>query len=66
MLRPGGRLLLRACLTSRGVRNDVTDSGVTEAFTDWVIERLACAELPSDTRTMQAFVLRMSTAGPAY
>ena len=59
VLRPSGHLLLRACLTSRGVRNDVTESGVAEAFTGWVIERLVRADLPSDTRTMQALVIRL-------
>lgn len=59
VLRPDGRLLLRACLTSRGVRNDVTESGVAAAFTGWVIERLVRADLPSDTRTMQALVIRL-------
>jgi SAM-dependent methyltransferase len=59
MLGPGGRLLLRACLTSRGVRNDVTEAGVAEAFAGWAIDRLARADLPSDTRTMQALVIRL-------
>lgn len=59
VLRPGGRLLLRACLTSRGVRNDVTEAGVAEAFADWVIERLVCGDLPSDTRIMQALIVRL-------
>jgi SAM-dependent methyltransferase len=60
VLRPGGRLLLRACLTSRGVRNDVTEAGIAEAFTDWVIDRLGRADLPSDTRTMQALIIRLT------
>jgi SAM-dependent methyltransferase len=60
VLRPGGRLLLRACLTSQGMRKDVTESGVAEAFTDWVIDRLARADLPSDTRTMQALIIRLT------
>lgn len=59
VLRPGGRLLLRACLTSRGVRNEVTASGIAAAFTAWVIEGLANDGLRSDTRTMQALVIRL-------
>jgi SAM-dependent methyltransferase len=59
VLRPAGRLLLRACLTSRGVRNDVTGSGVAEAFMGWVIDHLAREGLPSDTRTMHALVIRL-------
>jgi SAM-dependent methyltransferase len=57
VLRPDGRLLLRACLTSRGVRNDVTESAVADAFAGWAINRWARADLPSDTRTMQALVI---------
>lgn len=59
VLRPGGRLLLRACLTSQGVRNHVTESGVAEAFTGWIIDQLVPADLPSDTRIMQALVIRL-------
>lgn len=59
VLRPGGRLLLRACLTSRGLRNEVTESGVADAFAGWVIDRLVRGDLPSDTRTMQAVIVRL-------
>ena len=62
VLRPGGRLLLRACLTSQGVRNEVTGSGVTGAFAGWVIDRLAHDVVRSDTRTMQALVVRLRRA----
>ena len=63
VLRPGGYLLLRACLTSRGVRNDVTESGVVTAFAGWVVDRLVRGDVPSDTRTMQALVVRLRTPG---
>ena len=59
VLRPGGRLLLRACLTSRGVRNAVTEAGIREAFAGWTIDQLAPDELPSDTRTMRALTVRL-------
>jgi SAM-dependent methyltransferase len=59
VLRPGGRLLLRACLASQGTRNDVTEPGVTGAFAGWVIEQMARGALRSDTRTMQALVVRL-------
>jgi SAM-dependent methyltransferase len=65
VLRPGGRLLLRACLTSRGVRNDVTESGVAEAFTGWIIDRLVRADLPSDMRIMRGLVIRLRPPPPA-
>lgn len=63
VLRPGGRLLLRACLTSRGVRNEVTEPGVIEAFTGWSIDQLVRGDLPSDTRTMQALIVRLRPPG---
>jgi SAM-dependent methyltransferase len=59
VLRPGGRLLLRACLTSQGTRNQVTESAIRTAFAGWVIERLGRGELTTDTRTMQALVVRL-------
>lgn len=59
VLRPGGRMLLRACLTSQGARNDVSESGITAAFAGWVIERMARGELRSDTRAMEALVVRL-------
>ncbi len=62
MLRPGGRLLLRACLTSQGVRNEVTGAGVAGAFAGWVVDRLAHDGVRSDTRTMQALVVRLRRA----
>jgi SAM-dependent methyltransferase len=59
VLRPGGRLLLRACLTSRGVRNAVTEAGIHRAFAGWTIDQLAPDELPTDTRTMLALTVRL-------
>jgi SAM-dependent methyltransferase len=59
VLRPGGRLLLRACLTSQGIRNEITEPGIAKAFAGWVVERLACEGLRSDTRTMHALVVRL-------
>jgi len=59
VLRPGGRLLLRACLTSQGQRNDVTETRIIEAFAGWAIDRLVGGDLPSDTRIMQALTVRL-------
>ena len=59
VLVPGGRLLLRACLTSKGVRNEVTESGISEAFAGWLVDSLERADLRSDTRTMEALVIRL-------
>lgn len=45
VLRPGGRLLLRTCLTSRGMRNQVTEAGIIEVFAGWAVDRLTHDDL---------------------
>jgi SAM-dependent methyltransferase len=62
VLRPGGRLLLRACLTSAGVRNRVTESGILAAFADWRCDGVRATRLLSDTRDMPALVVRLRRA----
>lgn len=52
-------MLLRACLTSGGVPNEVTEPGIFEAFAGWAVDHLERADLRSDTRTMQALVIRL-------
>ena len=59
VLQPGGRLLLRTCLTSAGVRNQVTESGVVEAFAGWQSDGVTEVRLVSDTRSMPALVARL-------
>jgi SAM-dependent methyltransferase len=59
VLRPGGRLLLRACLNSAGVRNRVKESGVVAAFAGWHCSGLQEAGLVSDTREMPALIARL-------
>jgi SAM-dependent methyltransferase len=59
VLRPGGRLLLRACLASAGVRNTVTASGVLAAFEGWRCTGVREAGLISDTREMPALTVRL-------
>jgi SAM-dependent methyltransferase len=59
VLRPEGRMLLRACMRSAGVRNDVDEAMVRQSFTGWVIESVKRADIPSDTRTMPALVVRL-------
>ena len=56
VLRPGGRLLLRMCLTSAGVPNGLDSGAVHTAFGGWDIVSLEPADLVSDTRTMPALV----------
>jgi SAM-dependent methyltransferase len=62
VLRPGGRLLLRACLTSAGVRNDVDEAAIAASFDDWSIDSMRPADLPSDTRVMRALEVRLRRA----
>ncbi len=59
VLKPGGRLLLRACLRSAGVRNDLDEDVLRAVFRGWTLERLERQDLPSDTRTMPALVARL-------
>jgi SAM-dependent methyltransferase len=59
VVRPGGRLLLRVCLFAHGVRNDLTEEVVREAFTGWRVAQLGEALIPSDTRQIVALVGRL-------
>lgn len=59
VLRPGGRLLLRACLTSAGVRNEVTRRGLRAAFAAWRFHAVTQARIASDTREMPALIARL-------
>jgi SAM-dependent methyltransferase len=61
VLRPGGRLLLRACLNTAGVRNDITEDVVRRLFIGWQIDSLSEETLSSDTRRMPALVARLVT-----
>ncbi|MFI5287186.1 MAG: class I SAM-dependent methyltransferase [Candidatus Dormibacteria bacterium] len=63
VLTPQGRLLLRACLFSAGVRNTMDADVVTSTFRDWDVQRLRREDLPSDARVMPALVVRMQRAG---
>ena len=65
MLRPGGRLLLRACLTSAGVRNEVTEAGFLAAFAGWQCDSVRQGRLVSDTREMPALIVRLQRAARA-
>ena len=56
MLRPQGRMLLRACLTSQGERNDITRHVLTDTFAGWRVRMLNEDDIPSDTHTMPALI----------
>lgn len=59
VLTPGGRLLLRACLTAAGIRNDIDEEMLRQTFASWRFARLDHKWLASDTRTMEALVARL-------
>lgn len=61
VLRPGGRLLLRASLRAAGVRNDIDEAVIGHTFTGWRIEQMQRASVPSDTRMLQVILARLST-----
>jgi SAM-dependent methyltransferase len=59
VLRPDGRFLLRACLTSGGERNDLPDDVLDRLFARWRHVRVEQRRIPSDTRSMEALVARL-------
>jgi SAM-dependent methyltransferase len=59
VLRPGGRLLLRACLTSEGRRNELSAEAVRAVFGRWVAVAVDRRSIASDTRSMDAVVARL-------
>jgi SAM-dependent methyltransferase len=62
VLRPGGKLLLRASLRAAGVRNDIDEAVIRDTFGGWQIEHMQRASVPSDTRTLDVLVVRLSTS----
>jgi SAM-dependent methyltransferase len=61
VLRPGGKLLLRASLRAAGVRNDIDEAVIRGAFAAWQIEHIYRAAVPGDTRTLEVILARLST-----
>jgi SAM-dependent methyltransferase len=60
VLRPGGRLLLRACLRTAGARNDIDEQVITDTFAGWQIDRMERAQVPSDTRQLDVLEARLT------
>ena len=56
VLRPGGRLLLRMCLTSAGEPNGLGEHTIRETFGGWQLADLQRLRLASDTRTMPSLI----------
>jgi SAM-dependent methyltransferase len=59
VLRPGGRLLLRASLRAAGVRNDITEQVIETTFAAWQIEHIERTQVPSDTRILDMLLVRL-------
>lgn len=57
VVRPGGQLLLRACLRAAGERNDIDDGTVRESFSSWSVIRMVHEDIPSDTRRLEAITV---------
>jgi SAM-dependent methyltransferase len=64
VLRDGGRLLLRMCLTSAGQPNGLSEQTVRETFGSWRLAALRRLVLTSDIRTMPAVMALLIR--PAY
>jgi SAM-dependent methyltransferase len=60
VLKPGGKLLLRASLRAAGVRNDIDEQVIRSVFDGWRIQHMTRARVPSDTRTLDVLVVRLS------
>lgn len=59
VLKPGGRLLLRASLRAAGARNDISEDVIRGTFADWTIQSLELSEIPSDTRRLDVLIARL-------
>jgi SAM-dependent methyltransferase len=61
VLRPGGKLLLRASLQKAGIRNDIDESVIRDTFAGWRLAAIERAAVPSDTRPLDVLVVRLQT-----
>jgi SAM-dependent methyltransferase len=59
VLRPGGKLLLRASLRTAGQRNEIDETVIRDTFAAWRIEYLTETVVPSDTRLLEVLVVRL-------
>lgn len=57
VLKPGGKLLLRASLHAAGVRNDIDEAVIRRTFTTWRIEHMERAAVPTDTRLLEVLLV---------
>lgn len=61
ILRPGGRLLLRASLSAAGIRNDLDEQVIRTSFDGWDVDDMARKTIPSDTRMLDVLLVLLRT-----
>jgi hypothetical protein len=61
VLRPGGKLLLRSSLRAAGVRKDISEEVTLAVFADWRVELMQHTKIPSDTRSLDVLLVRLTT-----
>jgi SAM-dependent methyltransferase len=61
VLKPGGKLLLRTSLRAAGARNDIDEQVIRTVFDGWRIQDMTRAAAPSDTRTLEFLVVRLTS-----
>ena len=61
VLKPGGKLLLRPSMRAAGVRNDIDEQVIRRVFGRWHIQHMTRATVPSDTRTLEVLVARLTS-----
>lgn len=61
VLKPRGKLLLRASLRAAGVHNDIDEAVIRRTFTGWRIEHIERTAVPSDTRLLDILLIRLAS-----
>jgi SAM-dependent methyltransferase len=61
VLRPNGRLLLRASLRAAGIRNDIDEGVILTAFAGWGVDSMGREQIPSDTRLLDVLSVRLTS-----
>jgi hypothetical protein len=58
--RPASSCCVRLC-AQLGVRNDIDEHVIRAVFGRWHIQHMTRATVPSDTRTLELLVVRLTT-----
>jgi len=59
VLKPWGKLLLRASRRTEGMPNGINETVVLATFEGWQIDSIVTKDIPSDTRTLDCVVARL-------